>query len=233
MTPFYIRKSSIPGENIFVDENEIDDPFDTTFALNLAPGKAELKVIENELLDPNIDKKLNLEDKNFDPRDEQRAKIDEVVNTIKGISNRRSIEVKESLDLLATENDIPVKVLTPGDSLTNNFDDISYKDPFDTSIATNILPGKTELKLLENELIYSEISEEKKRDSVNDKCVDDLLVHKEDIVIEKPLSPAERIEQSFEDQEFDPDFDPFDTSCVKNIQPGKTELKLLESEFIE
>lgn len=35
-------------------QEESDDPFDTTFADNILPGKAELKVIENEILTANV-----------------------------------------------------------------------------------------------------------------------------------------------------------------------------------
>lgn len=52
-------------------------------------------------------------------------------------------------DLLLVEEEITTKALTPSIE-----EDISgYVDPFDTSIAENIVPGKAELKVLENELI--------------------------------------------------------------------------------
>lgn len=36
-------------------ELEADDPFDTTFAENILPGKAELKLIEKDILDNDVD----------------------------------------------------------------------------------------------------------------------------------------------------------------------------------
>lgn len=52
-------------------------------------------------------------------------------------------------DLLVVEEEYSVKALTPQIE-----EDISaYVDPFDTSIAENIVPGKAELKVLESELI--------------------------------------------------------------------------------
>lgn len=229
LTPFYTRKNSIP-ELPFQE----DDPFDTSFAVNLAPGKAELKVIESELFDPNCDISFSLVDKNFDPRDDRLDKINKVLSTVNKLSNPKVTNLSESIDLLTIDTDISAKVLTPQESLDKDFDNILYKDPFDTSSISNILPGKTELKLLESELIYND--NEKVRNacsfsSVNAQIgVDDLLVQKEDIVFEKPISPSGSFStSSIQDQE---DFDPFDTSRVKNIQPGRVELKLLESELI-
>ncbi|KAJ8934044.1 hypothetical protein NQ314_013619 [Rhamnusium bicolor] len=71
LTPFYIRKKSVP--ELPLDE-DLSDPFDTSFASNIAPGKAELKVIESELFDPIIEKELSLVDNDFDPRDEKKLK---------------------------------------------------------------------------------------------------------------------------------------------------------------
>jgi hypothetical protein len=96
------------------------DPFDTTIAGNLLPGKAELKVLEDELC----------------PAKPQ--------------------GVKDVEQILAepTDNSIYTKVLTPQPRESIDFggslDDI---DPFDTSIANNLAPGETEIKLLEKELI--------------------------------------------------------------------------------
>lgn len=57
--------------------------------------------------------------------------------------------ITDKPDLLVVEEELPVKALTPAVE-----EDISsYIDPFDTSIAENIAPGRAELKVLENELI--------------------------------------------------------------------------------
>lgn len=50
---------------------------------------------------------------------------------------------------MVVEEDISAKALTPAVEV----DISSYIDPFDTSIAENIAPGKAELKVLENELV--------------------------------------------------------------------------------
>lgn len=46
------------------DFNDIDnDPFDTAFAENILPGKAELKLLENEILNANEENAFRPEDK--------------------------------------------------------------------------------------------------------------------------------------------------------------------------
>ncbi|CAG9858566.1 unnamed protein product [Phyllotreta striolata] len=203
LTPFYTRKSSIP------ELPASDDPFDTSFAQNITPGKAELRIIESELIHENSN-------------DVQPKKVDQVVKTICENYNPKPASVaSESIDLLSIDRDIPVKVLTPGALAAEDNEELSYRDPFDTSsVATNILPGKSELKLIESELIDSGRAIEKS---------DDLLVHNADEIIEKPLSPAPEVIESPIDIESE-DYDPFDTSCASNLQPGKAELKLLESD---
>lgn len=217
-----MRKSSVPE---LPNEEDLSDPFDTSFASNIAPGKAELRVIETELFDPNIEKQLRLVDNDFDPRDEKKAERDKVVGIIKDITNIKipNKKAEQAVDLLAIDDNISAKVLTPGGDTR---EELLYRDPFDTStIASNILPGKTELKLLETELIQQETS-------LNlNKPVEHLLEDHHDIISHQPLSPSGECAElsTIDDQE---DFDPFDTSIANNIQPGKAELKLLESELI-
>lgn len=207
LTPYYARKDSIPelaGE---------DDPFDTSFVGSVAPGKAELKIIESDLFDT----QTNISDDNFNPRDERQAAAATLVQKVQEIYNPKSLKESKTIDLLAVEENVAGKVLTPQAEKVQSF----HVDPFDTSIANNILPGRTELKLLETELIQTNTTA-----SVSPQD----LLHSEDTVIDKPLSPVDssRINSVSEED----DFDPFDTSIANNIAPGKTELKLLESELI-
>ncbi|XP_030763602.1 LOW QUALITY PROTEIN: protein stoned-B-like [Sitophilus oryzae] len=217
LTPFYVRKNSVPGTQS--SEEDDQDPFDTSFVSSLAPGKAELKVIESELFDSSTASVLD--DQDFDPRDEAKVAKVTVVEAIKEIANPKPKPdvlplATQSLDLLSASNDTSAKVLTPVTTVAETTK-LSYADPFDTSIAKNILPGKAELKLLENELI-------KKKEELTEPNRD-LLVHSGDTIIEKPLSPELDIEIE------EDNFDPFDTSFASNIQPGKAELKVLESEL--
>jgi hypothetical protein len=244
LTPFYVRKDSLP-EQFFSEEDNLDlDPFDTSFVSDIGPGKVELKLIESELFDPATERRLSISDQDFDPRNEDKVKIEQVVQSIKDIvntANKPVVEEIKQIDLLAVDHEASGKVLTPAAEQPVDFENLSYSDPFDTSIATNILPGKTELKLLETELIHSNDqlvdqdfdprsfdkesdprSFQKKRESV------DLLDNFADAAVSrKPLNPVEV--NSLDTSE---DIDPFDTSIASNIVPGKTELKLLESELI-
>ncbi|XP_055910030.1 protein stoned-A [Eupeodes corollae] len=107
------------SKDIVEEPEAIIDPFDTSIAANIAPGKAELKVIEDELLP---------------------AQTPEITTGV--------------LDTLTDAQELGLgdKVLTP--QLTRR--EVSTPediDPFDTSIAENLAPGQTEIKLLENELI--------------------------------------------------------------------------------
>lgn len=60
------------GEAAKETEEESDDPFDTTFADNILPGKAELKVIEQEI--------LKADDVDFNPRAAE--KFNEIVSKV-------------------------------------------------------------------------------------------------------------------------------------------------------
>lgn len=215
LTPYYARKESIAEA---VNEN---DPFDTSFVSNAAPGKAELKIIESDLFDPQAELNRCITDDNFNPRDERQAAAAELVQKVQEIYNPKPLKESRTIDLLAVEENVTGKVLTPVAEKSQNFEEDFYADPFDTSIASNILPGRTELKLLETELIQT--------NAIDTSQQQDLL-HSEDFVIDKPLSPVNtsRINSVTEED----DFDPFDTSIANNIAPGKTELKLLESELI-
>lgn len=151
------------------------DPFDTSIANQF--GKTEIKELENTLLnsssgplqpkynipetiiaaqsiDTSVDPfdtsivdpissssfKRSLSDEDFDPREEEA---------------KRPTQQVSAIDLLySTEGaslpDTPIVALQP-----QNISDLSplEEDPFDTSIAASIVPGKTELKLLESELL--------------------------------------------------------------------------------
>lgn len=107
------------SKDIVDEPEEVIDPFDTSIAANIAPGKAELKLLESELLP---------------------AQTPEITTGV--------------LDTLTDAQELGLgdKVLTPQVTRreVGTPEDI---DPFDTSIAENLAPGQTEIKLLENELI--------------------------------------------------------------------------------
>lgn len=98
------------------------DPFDTSaIEKNILPGRAELKIIEDELL-PSV---------------------------ITEFSSRVTV-----LDSCSDSQELGLggKVLTPQVPFSTELS-IEDSDPFDTSIANNLAPGKAEIKQLESELI--------------------------------------------------------------------------------
>lgn len=138
-------------------------------------------------------------------------------------SNLNKNTFKGSDLLQSNTNEIQAKVLTPiGPRATKDLTSEVESDPFDTSFATDIKPSKTELKLL-----AKEFSCEKSKSSETE-GVPDLLEPEDDIFQIKALTPEPsdslRISQN--------DFDPFDTSFASDLNPGRTEIKLLESEFL-
>lgn len=129
----------------------------------------------------------------------------------------------EKPDLLCVSETHDIKVLTPAgsDPSEEQFDDPTI-DPFDTSNASvALLPGKTELKLIESELI------ERLETPVT--TVLDINSDSQELGLGgKVLTPQITLpsEDSIDD------VDPFDTSFANNIAPGQAEIKVLESELI-
>lgn len=131
----------------------------------------------------------------------------------------KQTKVKASDLLHSGQTEIQAKVLTPtGPQLPIKGPEI---DPFDTTFANNIKPGRTELKLLAKEFSCEETSEPKGEP--------DLLEPSNDLFQVRALTPQLLQE---DDAALEEDFDPFDTSFASDLNPGRTELKLLESEFL-
>lgn len=229
LTPYY------PPNNVSdKSEFEIDaDPFDTSFVTNY-PGKLELKLIEQELTSAKEDLKRSLSDEDFNPRAETEDNQLKQFPTIS--TDYRS---PEQPDIISEEVKIEAKLHTPVTprKITEVFEESVDFDPFDTSIANVLAPGKAEIKILETELIYAKenppiqpintiITETLTSKLVDTKPLTDFLEQPAEEITVKPLTP---VVASSLDRE---DIDPFDTSCVGTILPGKTEIKLLESELL-
>jgi len=106
-----------PAKDSTPEEIEVD-PFDTSIANNIVPGRIELKLLEDELIE-------------------------------------KKPEAPPPTDILSDtqDNSIYVKILTPQPTGSLDLDNEEDFDPFDTSFATNLAPGETEIKLIESELI--------------------------------------------------------------------------------
>ncbi|XP_055585696.1 protein stoned-A [Uranotaenia lowii] len=191
LTPYYSRESSIP-------ESESVDPFDTSFVPSIGPTSLELNLIEQEL--NSVSLKHSLSDPDFDPR----------ASSPVAVADKQSVKS----DLLGISEEYNQKVLTPAKQVQPE-----EIDPFDTSIAIDIKPGRAELKLLEDELIPASTSTDNQ----------DILSNSQDAsaVFVKVLTPQASKSIDVED------IDPFDTSFANDLGPGKTEIKLLESELID
>lgn len=253
LTPYYANPEEL-NNRPSCESDTVADPFDTSFVSH-APGKAELKLLESELV---VEFKENISDSDFDPRQENQLKQSVLTDP----SNRSKPPVilpikpihqspeKLQPDILSGDSEITAKLHTPvvPRKIEEDLENFNYIDPFDTSIVKDVLPGKAELKLLESELIDSDSGSSIKRsytdpdfnprDSLSANQtqqevkteIKSVIDHSEDISIaEKPLTPQSATSKiSFE---LGDDIDPFDTSCVDGLVPGKTELKLLETEL--
>ncbi|KAL7306457.1 hypothetical protein TKK_0001871 [Trichogramma kaykai] len=256
LTPYYPQKSIeevIPsGDEL--EESEVD-PFDTSFVAS-APGKTELKLIESELLneDPSIKAADDISDSEFDPRsDHPVRRVSDVVSSaevIETLVNKRKALDKRQDSILDTEapDTVFTEPLEPNVKPSTIEEEVeqSYGDPFDTSHAEVPLPGKAELKLLENELnqvpdpgpirIHPVIEQVAKRSVVEEDLDFDPRAgeEKKDILcLDSEEGPADRVLTPIQNTDLsEDDKDPFDTSFA-SIDPGKTELKLLESELID
>lgn len=124
-------------------------------------------------------------------------------------------------NLYTGDNNISTKVLTPVIPESSDIVSILENDPFDTSYAS-VAPSKTELKLLAKEFSCEDTSNSESNNTY------DFLEPSDDIFQVKALSP----EPSQSGKSSEKAFDPFDTSFTADLNLGKTELKLLESEFL-
>lgn len=277
LTPYYTQKSIedyLPGEEEQEEEAADVDPFDTSFVAKVAPGKTELKLIESELLrqqDHPSSTRLphSLSDHEFDPRAEGEPvrrqsdftirpndlRINELQNSVlkkfEEVNNkRRELVEKRQESLLDESIEVDAKPLTPRieTKTIEEDEEISYQDPFDTSIATNILPGKAELKILETELeqIPAEIPVARPVPIALSAVINATVIpevdpdfdpraeERKDFLCIDDQDPGAKVLTPLQNESFPlgEDVDPFDTSFA-SLGPGKTELKLLESELME
>lgn len=270
LTPYYSQKSI--EESLPIEDDEIDvDPFDTSFVNNVAPGKTELKLIESELLRQESKLPHSLSDHDFDPRSttEPIRRQSDFTATSVAPTNLKLAQLQSSLiqkveeeviakqepqrqeSLLDAEVEVDAKPLTPRiESKPIAEEEISYTDPFDTSIATNILPGKAELKILESEL--QQIPQQPPPRPINLPTVVSIVTstvpeiddfdpradevkESQDFLSLDGQDPGDKVLTPLQNKDFtldDDDVDPFDTSFA-TIEPGRTELKLLESELMK
>uniref|UniRef100_A0A1B6EH49 Protein stoned-A n=1 Tax=Clastoptera arizonana TaxID=38151 RepID=A0A1B6EH49_9HEMI len=238
LTPYYADvKDLVPSAE---SDKSFIDPFDTSYVTH-NPGKVELKLIESELVGSDLGLKRTDSDEDFNPRSETITVKPSVLSILS--LNKESARIEP--DILSKEEIITTKLHTPvvPRKIEEDLNELSYSDPFDTSVIdTLVAPGKAELKLLESELIATvepvasitrsytdqDFDPRNKPEGVVQENFIDHVTEQE--VTEKVLTPQSATNKvSFA---IGDDIDPFDTSCVDSLVPGKIELKLLESELI-
>ncbi|XP_065075370.1 protein stoned-A [Ochlerotatus camptorhynchus] len=227
------------------------DPFDTSaVSSSIAPGKTELKFLEAELLaDKPNQLKHSLSDPDFDPRADsvEPLKPEEDFTAIAQRKSSLSLQINGAAtksktvifavrtpDLLKLDGDqsLSKKPLTPYYNRESSIPE--SVDPFDTSFVPNIAPTQLELSLIEQELNNATLKHSLSDPEFDPRALtpsgapvpvakSDLLGVTDDYN-QKVLTPAHAAELE--------EVDPFDTSIAINIQPGRTELKLLEDELI-
>ncbi|XP_022197758.2 protein stoned-A [Nilaparvata lugens] len=164
LTPYYPEQKLLEDKPSYESESSTvcEDPFDTSF-VSSAPGKLELKLIENELVGDISQVPPSTSQQAIPQTSTTSVPISQVSTTLKHSvsdpdfdpraceSQRNSV----SQDFLSEGVDAETKLHTPvlPRKIEDDLDVSAYSDPFDTSIAEHILPGKAELKLLESELI--------------------------------------------------------------------------------
>lgn len=260
LTPYYAdTKDIVPS---FESENSFVDPFDTSFVShNPGKVELKLIESELVGSDLGLKRSVSDQDFNPRSDGEIESNVDiKLQNPVRTIVVKPlNLPVKPVYgeiqklrpDILSEEEIITTKLHTPvlPRKIEEDINDFGYSDPFDTSVVdTLVAPGKAELKLLESELIHSVEPVSTIKRSYTDQDFNprnkpeetlpeiirnptNYIDHTTDEELaEKPLTPqSANSKVSFGIGE---DIDPFDTSCVDNLVPGKVELKLLESELI-
>ncbi|XP_052742316.1 protein stoned-B-like [Bicyclus anynana] len=222
------RRASRP-ENLIVSKSvvfDVDGAESSELDSKFKSGKPLTPYYTREVsITEDLDEEAETFDKVPEVLTRARSEEDLTTNTVYPRNKRRHSEFPQSAqnisnskasDLLhGKPNEIEVKVLTPIGPPAKHASAKVESDPFDTSFATNIAPSKTELKLLAKEF------------SCDDTAPDgepDLLETSDDIFHIKALTPEPPDTQSSKEE----DFDPFDTSFASDLNPGRTEIKLLD-----
>ncbi|CAB3370331.1 Hypothetical predicted protein [Cloeon dipterum] len=205
-----------------------EDPFDTSHAENLAPGKLELQIIESEILG-DVSVQIDIDDDDFDPRADENPTVTE--NPTISVSAPVESPVEASVQLRQQHRDLLGGSSTDLANLVH--DPIEPKlgeedrevDPFDTSTVVDLAPGKLELQILEQELLddVDDTDFDPRADSKEINLIVEENLEVDIGVIAKPLTPQPEQEVIAED--------PFDTSIAENLGPGKAELRFIENEL--
>ncbi|XP_059062853.1 protein stoned-B-like [Achroia grisella] len=222
-----------PLDPVDINNTEID-PFDTTIVDNIvAPGRIELKLLEQELIEPQPSQIYRVpSDPDFDPRAEEPKKEERRASRPENLVVSKSvvfdIDTVEAFDL-DSKGKI-VKPLTPYYTREVSItEDISEEAEASDTVTDSLtrtrsdedLAPKINYQTKRRHSEYPQTSHIK----TNLKSSDPFYsAHNE--IEAKVLTPSDP-QQSKNNIETDP----FDTSFAGDIAPSKTELKLLAKEF--
>lgn len=238
VTPYYAREASVTDEEVDTLEDTFDETCGPSAGSYSKPSQSILKKGQEtaHLTRSTSDQDLNTEEDDFIENksfSQLRRHSDFPVNFSKTIDFANLGRKGQKKDFLAIteEEAVDTKVLTPYLEDRGSID--LESDPFDTSVVS-FLPGKTELKVLESELLSQEFDTDfdpRLGEQVSREV--DLLAPSDDAFQVKALTPdiPDPVTGFLIGTE-DDDIDPFDTTIAENLVPGKTELKLLESELM-
>ncbi|XP_035704742.1 protein stoned-A isoform X2 [Folsomia candida] len=241
-----LAKSPLPVKEEEAEaEPEEDDPFDTTFVEKVVVEEKEVEQVEL--------KKDDDDDFDFDPRADEPARLTPPPQSLLDDhsptgENLPTLELQFRAKAATGHLVDHAELKAPGEKET---------DPFDTSTVKVVLPGRAELKLLEEELLNAEVApltakiphlpakfsapakpvEPEDDFDFNPRSEEEKPDHpfdQGDEIVNPPLADSEDHRVLIPQQEEEAELDPFDTSCVAglNLGPGQLELKLLESELV-
>ncbi|XP_031766875.2 protein stoned-B-like [Galleria mellonella] len=222
-----------PLDPVDINSTEID-PFDTTIVDNIvAPGKIELKLLEQELIESQPSQIYRVpSDPDFDPRAEEPKKEERRASRPENLVVSKSvvfnIETVEAFDL-DSKGKI-VKPLTPYYTRDHSItEDISEEAEAVDIVTDNLtrtrsdedLAPKSNYQTKRRHSEYPQTSNIKSNSKSSD-----IFYSTHNEIKAKVLTPSDP-QQSANKIETDP----FDTSFAGDIAPSKTELKLLAKEF--
>ncbi|XP_047533795.1 protein stoned-B-like [Vanessa atalanta] len=225
-----------PLDPVNIDNIEID-PFDTTIVDKIvAPGKVELKLLEQELIgapasvtiyrvpsDPDFDPRAD------EPKVERRASRPENLTVSKNVVF--DVDGKETSDFDSKSK--PTKPLTPYYTR-----EVSITEDLNEETETNDQFADVLTRTRSEEDLAKNITYQAKRrhseypqttQNINNFKANDLLhdhINELEAKVLTPLGP-----KPTEELLTNVESDPFDTSFATDIKPSKTELKLLAKEF--
>lgn len=241
VTPYYSRGASITDEEVDTQE----DLFDTSIVdANNITSKSQISksILKNKEPAADIKRSSSNQDLNTEEEEDIKGKFAQLRRHSDfplSFAKPTSLSELKKTDFLSIteEESVDTKVLTPYQEDKNGEE--NEVDPFDTSLVSNILlPGKTELKFLENEFLSENTNDDpdfdpRSGENKENSQPQDLLAPSDDAFQVKALTPQipEPVTGFLIGTE-DDDIDPFDTSIADNLGPGRTELRLLESELM-